>query len=267
MKNNFEKDMRLYKHKELMKEHPDFWVKKDLASSVREIKESDAYFVPSKIVKKSISFCGGDSSKVEIVPYGVDVQKFSCKEDMNSGKKLRLIYVGQITYRKGIHHLLNVISRFTESQIELDLVGSYDSKSDLYLKYCNSDNIHFCGFITRDVLASKYKMADLFVFPTLGEGYGLVVLESLACGVPVLCSNLAGGDDAIQEGVNGYVFNPFDEDELFKKLQFCIDKIEIIREMSSTARKTALNYTWENYYKNIIMAFERILRNGRDNNL
>ena len=111
------------------------------------------------------------------------------------------------------------------------------------------------------------EMADLFVFPTLGEGYGLVVLESLACGVPVLCSNLAGGDDAIQEGVNGYVFNPFDEDELFKKLQFCIDKIGIIREMSSTARKTALNYTWENYYKNIIMAFERILRNGRDNNL
>lgn len=258
MKNNFEKDMSLYQHAELMKEHPDFWVGKDLKSSIREIKVSDAYFAPSNIVKKSIDFCGGNVTKVEIVPYGVDVQKFQCKEKPNDDNKLRLIYVGQVTYRKGIHHLLNVVSRFSKDQIEVDLVGTYDAKSNLYLKYCDLSNIHFCGFITRDVLASKYKMADMFVFPTLGEGYGLVVLESLACGVPVICSNLAGGDDAIRDGVNGYIFSPFDEEELFEKIQYCISNIKNIREMSGVARNTALNYTWDRYYVNIISAFRRI---------
>lgn len=258
MKKNFENDMKIFNHKELYKEHIDFWNTRNMNSYIREIELANAYFVPSDIVKRSITFCDENAQNIKIIPYGVDIDKFSYSEKQKDNKCLNIIYVGQVTHRKGIHHLLNVISKFPKDKIKLDLVGTYDKKSNLYIKYNQMENINFCGFITRDKLSQKYKSSDLFVFPTLGEGFGLVVLESLACGVPVLCSDLAGGDDAIQEGVNGFKFNPFNEQELKLKIQYCIDNIENIRSMNSNCRNSILEYTWDNYYSNIITNFMTI---------
>ena len=76
-----------------------------------------------------------------------------------------------------------------QDYIEVDLVGSFSKTDKLYTDYSSLPNVKFSGFVTRDQLAEKYYESDAFVFPTLGEGYGLVVLEAMSCGLPVISSD------------------------------------------------------------------------------
>lgn len=94
--------------------------------------------------------------------------------------------------------MLKIIKEYSPNEIEINLAGSFNENNEIIKQYHGINNINFLGFVTHDILAQKYQDADLFVFPTLGEGYGMVVLEALSTGTPVLISNLAGGDDAIE---------------------------------------------------------------------
>ena len=260
MKKNFERDMELTGTNELYRDFPELWDKKKMYPFIEEINLSDYFFVPSNVVKKSLVYCGQEESKISVIPYGVDVEQFNFKDEQEGTEKkanspLRLIYVGQVTYRKGIHHLLNVIKRFDSDKITLELIGSFDSNSSLYKNSREMKNVKFCGFVTRDKLADKYQSSDLFVFPTLGEGFGLVVLEALGCGVPVLCSTLAGGDDAIEDGINGYKFDPFNEDELYNLINGFLYDRSALRRMKIAAHKTAQKYTWDSSYTLLANSF------------
>ena len=94
--------------------------------------------------------------------------------------------------------MLKIIKEYSPNEIEINLAGSFNENNEIIKQYHGINNINFLGFVTHDILAQKYQDADLFVFPTLGEGYGMVVLEALSTGTPVLISNLAGGDDTIE---------------------------------------------------------------------
>jgi glycosyltransferase involved in cell wall biosynthesis len=133
------------------------------------------------------------------------------------------------------------------------------SMVNIVKRYTNASNIHFAGYVTRDVLAAYYQQCDIFVFPTLGEGYGLVLLEALSCGLPVICSDLAGGNDAITDGYNGFVFEGGNNDALKEKIEWFIQHREKISQMSKNARKTAMNYSWEHYYNKLNLAIKHIM--------
>lgn len=136
-----------------------------------------------------------------------------------------------------------------QDYIEVDLVGGYSKTDKLYTDYSSLPNVKFSGFVTRDQLAEKYCESDAFVFPTLGEGYGLVVLEAMSCGLPVISSDHAGGNDAVEENINGHVF-PAGDDEALKQILLKLYKNRSVTlEMGKNARKTAEKLTWNRYYK------------------
>lgn len=248
MRKYFEDDMSVTGDDTLKKEFPLFWDEKYMKSVYDEVLLATEYMAPSTVVKESLIYCGANESRIRIVPYGVDISQFAYRERKISGNKLKLIYVGQVSYRKGIHHLMKIASDLQEF-IEVDLVGSYSKTDKLYMDYSKLPNVKFSGFITRDQLAEKYYESDAFVFPTLGEGYGLVVLEAMSCGLPVISSNHAGGNDAILEGINGYVF-PAGDDEALKNILLELYKDRhLTLEMGKEARKTAETLTWDRYYK------------------
>ena len=249
MKHNFENDYGL---PELKKEFPEFWDEKVMLGYKNEIDDSQYFLVASEMSRDSLIFCGVKEENISIIPYGVNHEQFSLKNCNNSvNAPLRIIYVGQVTYRKGIHHLLNVVSKFDSSEIDVYLAGGYEEEGSLYKRYKNVDNIHFLGFVTRDELAREYQNADVFCFPTIGEGYGLVVLEALSCGVPVISSDLAGGNDAIVDGKNGFVVKAGDDDELKEKIKWCISHRKELAEMRHFSHLSALEFTWERYHENV----------------
>mgnify|MGYP000189239241 CR=1 FL=1 len=258
MKMNFERDMNQTQDKHLMLEEAILWQDKYMKDYNQEVKDSNYFFAPSQIVKKSLIYVGANEKSIKIIPYGVDINKFQYIRKQKHTLPLNLIYVGQVNYRKGIHHLLKVISQFSSSLVTLNLAGEYDRNSELYLQYRNCRNIKFLGFVTRDVLADYYQRSDMFVFPTLGEGYGLVVLEALSTGTPVISSDLAGGNDIIVNGKNGYVFSGGNDDELRHIIQYMIDNIETISYLSANARESVMDMSWDAYYDKIKYAISEI---------
>ena len=98
----------------------------------------------------------------------------------------------------------------------------------------------------------------MFVFPTLGEGYGLVVLEALSTGTPVISSDLAGGNDIIVDGKNGYVFHGGNDNELRDIIQYMIDHIDTISNLSANARASIMDMSWDTYYNKIQYSISEI---------
>ncbi|MCD7784456.1 MAG: glycosyltransferase family 4 protein [Oscillospiraceae bacterium] len=247
MKFNFEEDIKRTNNNSLKEEFPLLWNDSYMRDCTDEFELASDFIVPSNVVKDSLMFCNVDKNNIKVVPYGVDIDKFAYIESHDATLPLKLIYVGQISYRKGIHHLLNVASKMNDC-IAVDLVGDYSKSNPLYIEGKTIPNVSFSGFVTRDKLAKKYQEADAFIFPTLGEGYGLVVLEAMACGLPILCSDLAGGNDAVIDGYNGYVFSGGNEAEMEECIMKLVSDKASIVTMGSNARKTAEGLTWDTYY-------------------
>lgn len=263
MQESFKKDYEKTKEKALIDNYAEIWSKDSIDRVYREIKKADYFLAPSQVVKKSLMYCGVDENKIKIVPYGTDCSKFEYKKRSVQKGPLKLIFVGAVDYRKGIHHLLKVISEFESNEVEVKLVGAYNAEDSIYKKYHKNENVEFCGFVTRDILAKYYQEADVFVFPTLGEGFGMVVLEAMSCGLPVIISDLAGGNDAITEGVDGFEFTAGDDDQLYEKIKWFIENREEIPKMAENARKKAETYTWDIYSKRLQKAIDEIMEEAR----
>ncbi len=264
LKNIFEKEIQQYKADDLYRTSAELWVQRWMDNDLNATKNADYFFAPSHFVKKSLEYCGISSDKIYIVPYGVDQTNFSYVNiPFRAEGKLKLIYVGEISCRKGLHRLLKVVSEL-EQLVEIRLCGRVDENSPIVNQYQEYDNIEFIGFVTHDELANEYINADAFIFPTLGEGYGLVVLEALSCGVPVLCSDRAGGNDVIQDGINGYVISMDENDDLKERIIWCCTHRKELYEMREGAHKSVKDFSWESYEKKVAECICDIMRREND---
>jgi hypothetical protein len=260
MKDNYLNDIIKTKQEELRQEQIHLWDEKNITRYEEEINLTQYFIVASQMSKRSIIYTTKQEKNIYVIPYGVKNQLFHCSSEKEIHiPPLKLIYVGLICYRKGLHHLLPLISQKFKNTVELTLVGYYPSNSLLYKKYHNFPNIKFTGPISHEELYKYYQNADVFVFPTLGEGYGLVILEALSCGIPCIVSNLAGGDDAIENGKNGFVFEGGNDSDLTNKIQWFIDHPSKIKEMSIYCKNTAKQYTWDKYSQNLYNTIKTII--------
>lgn len=260
LKKVYERDIAITQNYNLQKEQFFLWNSINLSRFKKEIEDSDFFLAGSNMVKRSLLYSGVESDKIFIVPYGVNINKFSFHNKVMIKGPLKLVFVGQLLYRKGIHHLLSVVSSFPIEKVELYIAGSYDKNSDTYKKYKCYSNIHFLGFVTRDILSDLYVKSDVFVLPSLGEGLALVVLEALSSGVPCIVSDMTGANDLIEDGKNGFVFEASNDEQLKEKIQWFIDNPQKIPEMSEYSRKSVINQTWESYYNNAVKVVNKILK-------
>ena len=107
--------------------------------------------------------------------------------------------------------------------------------------------LEFHGSVAQSRLFAALARADVLVFPTLSDGFGMVVSEALAHGVPVIVSDQAGAADRIEPGVNGFVFPAGDVAALHRLLQWCLDEREALQRMRTGARDSASRWQWSDY--------------------
>lgn len=223
-----------------------------------EIKYTDYFLVGSEFVKESLRYSGVLEEQIKIVPYGVDAQKFEFVLKKHSKEcNIKFIFVGNVNQIKGIYYLLEAFKRINNPNIKIDIVGKYSGNKDLinpYLPYCN-----FIGAVPNQRMPEIYKNADVLVFPSLGEGFSLVVLEAMASGLPVIVSKNAGSSDAVVEGENGFTIDIQSIDAIIDKVMWFINNKEKIEQMSFAARETALKYSWDSYNKKLSHAIFQIL--------
>ncbi len=171
-----------------------------LERSYNEIKYADYYIVASEFTKKSLEYCNVKSNRIFICRYGVDFDCFKEKY-VKTKEKINVIYIGGTKEYKGIAYLLEAYTKLKD-KIKLTIAGDNTLPKEKLKEY---NEIVFTGNILHKDVATILSQNDLMIFPSIGDGFGLSVLEALASGLPVICSENAGAADIIQNGINGFV--------------------------------------------------------------
>lgn len=259
MKSIYDEDITRTGKNNLKQEVPSFWNKKELEKQKSGIEKTQYFLAPSNFVKRGLAFCGVDEQTIHVVHYGSNfVPLASTKHDIPNDP-IKFVYVGQVTYRKGMHYLLDVFSRMRRTDIHLSVVGGWKPDSDLFAKYKDCKNIKFYGNVTHDRVRSILCESDVFVFPSLTEGFSLSCMEAFSCGLPIICSNNAGANDVVIEGKNGYTYDFHDKEKLAYLINYLADHKKLHIALREQALSTARTYTWEKYSVELRKAIDNIL--------
>jgi len=229
--------------------------KKKADSFGKEIRDSQYHIVASTFSLGGTVFNNIPKENVFKIPYGVNLNVFKPAE--KSDTMLKILFVGEVNQRKGIYEVLKAAKKLQSDDIEFNIVGrGREYYEDLYLPYNNCAN--FYGHVGFGQLISFYSTSHVFVFPTLGEGFGLVVPEALSAGLPVITTNNCVGSDLIEDGVNGFIIPPCDTEKLVDRILYLKEHRKELKVMSEEAILSVRNLTWENYEQNLIKAIQEI---------
>ena len=223
-----------------------------------EVQLADHIFVASSISKQSLLEIGINEEKITIIPYGAPVDLF--KPLQKKDDVFRAIYVGRISTRKGVHYLLPAWEQLKLKNAELVLVGSNLFPKGWLEKY-RDICIHIPS-VPHILLNEYYSQGSVLVFPSLMEGFGLVILEAMACGIPVITTSNTGGLDIIDDGVDGFIIPIRDIEALKERIQWCYDHPDELAQMGVMARKKAEQLSWELYRKRLASKVIEVLESG-----
>lgn len=216
---------------------PDF--SRGIDRCLGEYEECDAVIVPSQFAKRSFVDHGIAAEKVHVCPYGVDLSMFSPqpKED----DRFRVLFVGAFSIRKGIGDLFDAVRPLVQrGHCELWLVGSRTPDGAELLRR-NSDIAIDKGVQPRASLAWFYSQASVLVLPSVEDGFGLVLAQAMACGIPVIASTNTGGEDLLRDGAEGFIVPAREPGALRERLQWMLDNPVRCREMAAAALERVKN--------------------------
>jgi len=211
------------------------------------------------------------------IPLGVNLEKFCPrKKDKKLLEKYKInpetqliLFVGNLDrahYFKGLDILLQAISKLKRSFLNFKLIivgeGNLRAKYEKIAKKLKiDDKVIFVGRVSGQKLPNFYNLADIFVFPSItkSEAFGLVLLEAMACGCPILVSNLPGPRMLVKENINGLLVKPKDVNDLAKKLKFLLENKEISQYWGKNSRKIVEEkYNWSIVGERIEKLFQKI---------
>jgi len=222
-----------------------------------ELLKAQYHFVASTFSKNAAVYTGVSPDKIYTFPYGVD-PKFSKSLNKNYNGALNVLFVGEVNQRKGIYQILLAAKQINRSDINFNIVGRGSqvcaSFYDEYKPYVN-----ILGHVSFEELLNLYATSHIFVFPTMGEGFGLVILEALSAGLPVICSNNCVGEDIIKNEMNGFVIDAGNEKQLIEKILWFDAHRTELEKMSENSTLSVKELTWSNYNKNLINIINEII--------
>ncbi|MDY6786211.1 MAG: glycosyltransferase family 4 protein [Cyanobacteriota bacterium] len=209
----------------------------------QEVQLADRIFVASSIVKQSLLNAGVAPNKISVIPFGSPCDYFSPQPKTDT--RFRALFVGRVGPRKGVHYLFHAWQNLQLPQAELLCVGFNEFPSSWLSQY--QDLFRYIPSVPHSALNQYYSRANVFVFPSLVEGLALVLLEAMACGIPIITTTHSGGSDIITDGVEGFIIPIRDVERLEEKLEWCYSHPEALAEMGRAARRKAETLTWELY--------------------
>ncbi len=222
--------------------------------------ECDKELISSRIPNKQ--------SDIYISPNGVEVSDFEI--DMNGAEPIYdkyaiddeipiLLFVGMMNERKGIDILIKSAKRL-DASFQLLIVGPEIDKriSKEIDDLIDSDSrIKRLGYVSKSDLVYLYRMADIFIFPSLSEAFGMVLIEAMAARTPCIASDIPGPNRIIEDGTNGYLFPKGDICALTTRIESLLKNEDIMKEMGIAAHKMVkAKYNWDRIVKRNISLYK-----------
>jgi len=216
----------------------------------KEYDAADFICVLSTFAEKSFHNAGVDKRKIVKVSLGVDIAAFSPGPPRVGA--FRILFVGRLEFPKGVQYLLQAFASISHSDAELWLVGHACPEIESCLKELEDDRIRIVGEVPHGDISMCYQQSDVLVFPTICDSFGLVILEAMACGLPVIATTNSAAPDIIDEGVDGFVVPIRDAEAIRCRLLYLYDHRDILLEMGRAARKKVCNHFSSSCYSDQI---------------
>lgn len=222
------------------------------------LSKSDKIIVPSKSYATASNYLKKHQYKTIIIPNGLDMQtiqtplsKRESRATLNlSSEKKILLFVGSLYPHKGINVLIWAMPTIAKQHPDvLLLVGGKgiieDELKQLTKELGLQNNIQFLGHIIGELKSLYYKASDIFVLPSLTESFGIVNLEAMANGLPIVASNVGGVPDIVKDGTNGLLATPGDPDDFAKKILSLCNSKTLRNQFGMTGKALSKEYSWE----------------------
>jgi glycosyltransferase involved in cell wall biosynthesis len=211
----------------------------------QELSQADAVFVASEFTRASLEAVGC-AKPIVVAPYGFPVEAFRPKARQAEGP-FTVLAAGTQDLRKGTPYLLEAWNRAGLRDARLRLVGPMRLTEAFVASYRGS--FEHVPHLARAALEAEYQAADLLAFPTLGDGFGLVMQEAMCCGTPVVTTRCGGGPHCIDDGVDGMLVPERNVDALVEVFRAAAADREKLGRMGAAARRRAEMESWGNVGK------------------
>jgi UDP-glucose:(heptosyl)LPS alpha-1,3-glucosyltransferase len=200
---------------------------------------------------------GDAAESIIVIPNGVDLETFTPDNRPLYRDRIRqkhgisrsdpvLIFAGGDWERKGLPYIIEALSLLTRPDVKLLIVGSGDEKSYGQLAELKQVRERIIFVSGSSNLWGYYAASDIFVFPTIYEPFGLVIVEAMASGLPVITSRSAGAADFITDGLDGLLLSdPSDIDDLAAKIELLLSNAELRKTIGERARETSEKLSWD----------------------
>ncbi len=175
-------------------------------------------------------------------------------------EKPLLLYVGRLSAEKDVGSLRAVLEAMPE--VRLAIVGDGPMRGELEQHFRNTGT-HFAGYLRGQALAAAYASADLFVMPSQTETLGLVLLEAMAAGCPVVACRAGGVPDAVQDGVTGFLFDPSEPDALPRAVRTALECPDRRAALRTRARAEVERHSWQAATEQLCGYYTEAVQNRR----
>ncbi|WP_010232526.1 glycosyltransferase family 4 protein [Gillisia marina] len=234
--------------------------KEKLAKKDEELALADIIFVASNFTKKTLELYPGILPPVYVIPYGFPpiCEKRTYKS--LSARKINLLFVGNLTQLKGIANVLEA-AKILKGKVNLTIVGKRTSYNFSPLEKELAKHTWIPSLPNEEVLALM-RQQDILIFPSLFEGYGLVVAEAMSQGTPVITTNRTCGANFIEDGINGWIVPAGNTSEIVKTLNKILEHPECIAKIGTEALKTAAKSPMSIYGDKLSASIEDFIKSN-----
>ncbi len=209
----------------------------------------------------------------KVIPNGIDFERFSNPAppltDFQDGK-INILFVGRLEKRKGLKYLLGAYSKLKWKHPNTRLIivgpGNPEPESYRFIAERNIEDVVFVGSVSYEDLPRYYQVADIFCSPATGqESFGIVLLEAMAAGKPIVATSIEGYSSVMTHGQEGLLVPPMDEAALESSLETLIEDASLRGELANNGRMKAPKYDWEVVTSEIVDYYTLLLNNRNVN--
>jgi len=222
----------------------------------KELLLANKIFVASKFTAKTLEDYPGKLAPVEVIPYGFpQTDGIREYEKISKIRPLRLLFVGGLSQRKGIANLFSAIEKL-KNHVQLTVIGRKPKNSCPALNEALSKHYWIDNLPHAEIL-KKMREHDVLLFPSLFEGFGLVITEAMSQGTPVITTDRTAGPDLIEHGHNGWIIEAGSTQSLQENIEEILCRPQLIEQIGKEAMKTAGARPWDQYGLELSKALQK----------
>lgn len=228
-----------------------------LSRKDQELENADHIIVASSFTKSTLDYFQGSLPAISVVPYGFPPVIANREYNYNGNRKLKLLFVGSLSQLKGLANVLEAVEALSEL-VELTIVGRKSTDDCRPLNEGLQKHRYIPSLPHQDVLR-EMSNHDIFLFPSLFEGFGLVVTEAMSQGTPVITTNRTCGADVINHNENGWIVEASSTSALINQIKLILGSPFLIEKVGRAAMAKAKTRPWSQYGIELVQVVRKVV--------